>query len=93
MYGYGEVVNMTSYRHGLPQTTDPLEQLYKLERDLEASEQRTASLIAELSKRLEALETTVASINSRVGVSSRQLEREVLALAERIASLEDRRAA
>lgn len=93
MTGYGEVVFMTNYRQTLPQPTDPLEHLYKLERDLEAAEQRTASLIDELTRRLEALESTVSSINSQVGDSSRQLERDILNLAQRIATLEKDRAA
>lgn len=68
---------------------NPLEQLYVLERDLAASERRTTGMLEELNSRLDRLETRVSAINGRVDRSSRQLEGEVLRLADRIASLEE----
>lgn len=93
MSAYGEVLDMAGYRPDLAHGADPLEHLFKLESDLEAAEQRTATMIAELFRRLEDLEARVSSLGNRVDDSSRQLEREVVALADRIASLEKSRAA
>ncbi|MGB0632309.1 MAG: hypothetical protein ACPGRZ_16585 [Alphaproteobacteria bacterium] len=79
---------MDSYRASVPQTSDPLEFLYKLERDLELSERKTVSLIEDLAKRLDLLETRVSSISERVDHSNRQIEKDVIALADRLHSLE-----
>ena len=83
-----EVVNMDTYRANLPQPADPLEYLYRLERDLEQSEQKTASMIEELSKRLDLLETRVSSITERFDHANRQIEKDVIALADRLQNLE-----
>lgn len=84
---------MDSYRPSMPQSVDPLEHLYQLERDLEASERRNAAVIEDIARRLDTLEKQVSSLNAGLNQTSVQLEREVLALAERIASLENTKAA
>ena len=83
-----EVVHMGSYRASVPQISDPLEYLHKLERDLTMSEQYTASLVEDLAKRLELLETRVTSMTERFDVENRQIERDVIALADRLHTLD-----
>lgn len=90
---YKEVVDMASYRANLPQALNPLEQLYKLERDLEIAEQRTASMIEELAYRMDLLETRVSSVSERLDSVNRQLELDIVALAERVNAIENDRAA
>lgn len=82
-----EVVHMDSYRASVPQISDPLEYLHKLERDLAMSEQKTASLVEDLEKRLDLRETRVSSMMERFDVASRQIERDVIALADRLHAL------
>ena len=84
-----EVVHMDSYRANLPQSADPFEYLHKLERDLAISEQRTATLVEDLAKRLDLLETRVSSMTERFDVANRQIEKDVMALADRLNTLEN----
>jgi predicted nucleic acid-binding Zn-ribbon protein len=84
---------MSSYRSGVPQVTDPLEHIYKLERELDMSEKRTASMIEDLARRLQQLETRMSAVTEGLDRSSRKLEREIVALSDRLASLEGDKAA
>ena len=86
---YHEVVDMAAYRANLPQTVDPISHLYKLEQDLMASEQETAKLINALSQRLDLLETRVSSMTQHFDNANRQLERDVVSLAQRVARFEE----
>ena len=79
---------MDSYRASVSQISDPLEYLHKLERELAMSEQKTASLVEDLAKRLDLLETRVSSMTERFYVANRQIERDVIALADRLHALE-----
>ena len=85
---FSEVVHMGSNRASVPQISDPLEYLHKLERDLAMFEQKTASLVEDLAKRLDLLETPVSSMTERFYVANRQIERDVIALADRLHTLE-----
>lgn len=93
MLQYGDVVSMDSYRSTLPRTVNPLEHLYMLERELEAAERRTTSMIEDLTRRLDQLETRVSSISQGAESASRKLELEIVALSDRLFSLEGTRAA
>lgn len=84
---------MDSYRPSLPQSVDPLEHLYQLERDLEASERRNIAALEDMARRIGALEEQVSSMNTGLSQTSVHLEREVLALAERLQMLENTKAA
>tara|TARA_R110000787_G_scaffold26560_1_gene74207 strand:- start:250 stop:531 length:282 start_codon:yes stop_codon:yes gene_type:complete len=88
MVQYAAVSDIANYRIGVPQSVDPLEHLYRLERDMDAAERRTMEMIRGLSERLDSLETRVSSLDRNMSGVSRQLETELVALAERIASLE-----
>lgn len=90
---YGEVVEMSSYRSGIPQVADPLEHIYKLERELEMAEKRTASMIEDLARRLAQLETRMSAVTQGLDQSSRKLEREIVALSDRLTTLEIDKAA
>jgi chaperonin cofactor prefoldin len=80
---------MSSYRTNVPQPVNPLEFLYKLERDLARSETQSTAMIEDLSSRLELLETRVSAISERFDNSNRQLEKDVVELAARLQSLEE----
>ena len=88
LVAFSEVVHMGSYRASVPQLSDPLVYLHKLERDLAMSEQKTASLLEDLAKRLDLLENRVTSMTERFDVATRQIERDVIALADRLHTLE-----
>ena len=75
---------MDSYRTNVPQTADPLEYLHRLEKELELSERETASLVEEIAKRLELPETRVSSMGERFDFANRQIEKVVIALADRL---------
>lgn len=97
MNAYGNVVNMQNYMQNygqtLPQVADPIEHLYMLERELDAAEKRTASMIGDLAARLDMLEDQVSESTRKNEAVSRELELEVVALANRINTLEVARAA
>lgn len=93
MVQHGAVIQMDSYRPSLPQSVDPLEHLYQLERDLEASERRNIAALEDMARRIGALEEQVSSMNTGLSQTSVHLEREVLALAERLQMLENTKAA
>jgi soluble P-type ATPase len=90
---YKEVIDMASYRENLPQTVNPLEQLYKLERDLKIAERRTASMIEELAHRMDLPDTRVSSVSERLDSVNRRLEIDIDALAGRVNAIENDRAA
>lgn len=84
---------MDSYRSGMPRTVNPLEHLYMLEREIEAAERRTSSMIEDLARRLDRLESRVSSVSEGVEHANRKLELEIVALSDRLHSLEGNRAA
>jgi len=86
---YNQRTEMTSYRSNVPQPVDPLAHLYNLERELDESERRTASMIDDLTKRLDNLENKVSTVSDRFENINRQLEQAVVLLAERVRSFED----
>lgn len=86
---YNQQTGMTSYRSNVPQPVDPLAHLYNLERELDESERRTASMIDDLAKRLDNLENKVSTVSERFESINRQLEQAVVSLAHRVRSMED----
>ena len=62
--------------------------LFILEREMEMSERRTASLMDGLAQRLDTLEDKVANVTRRFETINRELEKSVIALAHRINSME-----
>lgn len=95
---YNQPRNLTSYRTDLthhqdhtapqPQHGDPMSYLYSLEREMELSERRTASMMDDLAQRLDNLEDKVASVSGRFETINRQLEKAVIALAHRVNTME-----
>ena len=93
---YNQPTNLTSYRtdltshhgHTAPQHVDPMTYLYNLEREIEMSERRTASMMEELAGRLDSLEDKVASVSGRFDTINRELEKAVIALAHRVNTME-----
>ena len=85
---FGDVVEMESYRMNALQVTDPLAQLYMLEREMEAAEHRPRSMIDELARRIDVLEERVTEIGDNVEDANRKLELEIVALSDRIFALE-----
>ena len=81
---------MDSYRTNVPQTAETLEYLHRLEKELELSERKTASLVEEIAKRLELPETRVSSMGERFDFANRQIEKVVIALADRLNKLKSR---
>jgi len=86
---YNQRTEMTSYRNNVPQPVDPLAHLYNLERELDESERRTASIIDDLAKRLDNPENKVSTVSDRFESINRHLEQAVVTLAERVRSIED----
>ncbi len=86
---YNHPVDMSSYRPGVPQSVDPLAHLYNLEREMENAERRTASIIDDLARRLDRLETKVSTVSESLEGANRALEQKVVALAHRVNSFED----
>ena len=62
--------------------------LFILEREMEMSERRTASLMDGLAQRLDTLEDKVANVTRRFETINRELEKAAIALAHRINSME-----
>lgn len=93
---YNQPTSLTSYRTNLtshysqtaPQHVDPMTYLYNLEREMEISERRTASMMEDLAQRLDTLEDKVASVSGRFETINRQLEKAVVALANRVNTME-----
>ncbi len=71
-----------------PMHADPMVYLYNLERDMEMAERRTASRMADLSQRLDNLESKVSDVSGRFVTINRQLEKAVVMLAERVNRME-----
>lgn len=95
---YNQPTNLTSYRtslaaaeqtHAAPQYVDPMTYLFNLEREMEISERRTASLMEDLAGRLNSLEDKVTNVSGRFETINRQLEKAVIALAQRVNTMED----
>ena len=94
---YNQPTNLTSYRtnltsrqsHNGAQHVDPMTFLYNLEREMEISERRTASMLDDLAHRLDRLEDKVEDVSGRFDTINRQLEKAVVTLAQRVNSMED----
>ena len=94
---YNQPTNLTSYRTNLTsrqsqngaQHADPMTFLYNLEREMEISERRTASMLDDLAHRLDRLEDKVEDVSGRFDTINRQLEKAVVTLAQRVNSMED----
>jgi len=86
---YNQRTEMTSYRSNVPQPVNPLAHLYNLERELDESARRTASMTDDLAKRIDNLEVKVSKVSNRFEDINRQLEQAVVMLAERVGSMED----
>lgn len=84
----GDVLEMNSYRVNSVLSANPLEHLYMLERQLDASERRTASMLGDLVRRLDHLEMRVSSIEENSEIANRKLELDIAVLHDRLASLE-----
>ena len=81
--------DLTSHHDHMPRHHgDPMGYLYSLEREMEMSERRTASLMDGLARRLDTLEDKVANVSGRFETINRELEKAVVALAHRINSME-----
>lgn len=81
--------NMTPHPdYAAPQHIDPMTYLYSLEREMELSERRTASMMEDLAQRLDTLEDKVADVGGRFETINRHLEKAVIALAQRVNSIE-----
>ncbi len=93
---YNQPTSLTSYRTNLTphrphvpsQHVDPMTHLYNLEREMEMSERRTASMLDDLVQRLDSLENKVEDVSGRFETINRQLEKAVVALAQRVNSVE-----
>ena len=93
---YNQPTSLTSYRtnltphqsHVSSQHADPMTYLYNLEREMEMSERRTASMLDDLVQRLDNLENKVEDVSGRFETVNRQLEKAVVALAQRVNSVE-----
>lgn len=81
---YNHPHHLTPYQASVPQHVDPLSYLYNLEREMENAERRTATIIEDLVKRLDNLETRVSAVSSGFNSVSRQLEQKVVSLAQRV---------
>lgn len=96
---YNQPTSLTSYRTNLATQqppapasmhhVDPMTYLYNLEHQMEMSERRTATMMDDLVKRLDGLENKVTTVSDRFENINRQLEKAVIALAQRINSIED----
>ncbi len=86
------VFEIQQYRQAPQQTVDPIEHLYRLERDLASAERRTTEMLAELTERLSELENRVSHISERSDEGSRRIERDLVALAGRVEQLEKKTA-
>lgn len=96
---YNQPTSLTSYRTNLAtqqphapapmQHVDPMMHLYNLEHQMEMAERRTASMMDDLVKRLDSLEDKVSNVSGRFENINRQLEKAVVALAQRVNSIED----
>ena len=75
-----------------PGRLDPIEHLYRLERDLAQAERRTSEILADLTGRLADLEDQVSRLSTRTANGSRALERDLFALAKRVEQLEKKTA-
>ena len=67
---------------------DPMVYLYDLDREIEMSERRTASMMEELARRLDHLESKVTNVSWRFDTINRQLEKAVVELAKRVNMME-----
>ena len=67
---------------------DPMVYLYSLEREIEMAERRTASMMEDLSRRLDHLENKVSDVSGRFDTANRQLEKAVVDLAKRVNRME-----
>lgn len=94
---YNQPTNLTSYRtslapteqtHAAPQHLDPMIHLFNLEREMEISERRTASMMEDLAQRIDSLEVKVDNVSERFETINRQLEKAVISLAQRINTIE-----
>ena len=92
---YNQPANLTSYRtslapsgrtHAAQQHMDPMTYLYSLEREI--SERRTASMMQDLIGRLDTLEGKVENVSGRFETINRELEKAVIALAQRVNTME-----
>lgn len=82
-------MDMTSHQgHMSAQHVDPMTYLYNLEHEMEMSERRTASMMKDLTERLYTLEDKVEKVGGRFETINRQLEKAVIALAQRVNSIE-----
>lgn len=79
---------MAHQGHVSAQHADPMTYLYNLEHEMEMSERRTASMMNDLVQRLDTLEDKVAKVGGRFETINRQLEKAVIALAQRVNSME-----
>ena len=86
---YNQRTEITSYRSNVPQPVDPLAHLYNLERELDESERRTATMIDDHAKRIDNLEVKVSQVSNRFEGINCQLEQAVVMLAKRVGSMED----
>ena len=71
------------------QHVDPMVYLYNLEREIEISECRTASVMKDLAQRLDNMEAKVTHVSGRFDTVNRQLEKAVVALAHRVNQMEN----
>jgi hypothetical protein len=71
------------------QHVDPMVYLYNLEREIEISECRTASVMNDLAQRLDNMEAKVTHVSGRFDTVNRQLEKAVVALAHRVNQMEN----
>ena len=72
-----------------PQHVDPKVYLYNLEREIEMSERRTASVMNDLAQRLDNMEAKVTHVSGRFDTVNCQLEKAVVALADRVNQMEN----
>jgi hypothetical protein len=89
---HATISNLQQFLPVTQQAANPLEHLCRLERELAQAEQRTSKILSELTDRLDDLEDRVSPMSVRTGNGSRTIERDLVALADRVALLEKAKA-
>lgn len=72
-----------------PQHVGPMVYLSNLVREIEMSKRRTALIMNDLAQRLDNMEAKVTHVSGRFDTINRQLEKAVVALADRVNQMEN----